>query len=534
MYSSEDTYNIEDITISQLSEKDLYQRTTTPIKGNNRKKSNIIFSNDFSSFRSRRQAQQKSKYQNMKFNKRGRLESPSNFNEFSSIPDYPYLNLEFDYLSKDSLASIQALPNNRRSKGENYLIRWWTMAKKWNLLSDKMLQLGLNRINNSNSSVDLLGNTSFNNNSYNNIFCECDEDGKGCNEKHTHDLIEENDLIEEYYRSVEIDDELDFMNEINNSCNMFNKNTSFSLQKYDFENKNDYSNNNNSKGIENGVPILALRRLTKRHKSRVICIGDVHGCADELCDLLREVEYMPGDMVLLLGDLVAKGPKSLDVIRLAMDIGALSVRGNHDQEVIRQGLQYYRQSGKYTTQSAREVALKSVEHLKLALKLSLKEFGWLCKLPYYIRSDDLGSLFVHAGFRSDLSFDQQQPWAMMTMRSVLPNGKILSRCIYNYPWASHWRGPLTVYFGHDAARGLQKFPNAIGIDTGCVYGGNLTAIILPDKTYVSVPARKAYLDYGKSSSHKHYASTQEDETKETIFQTYTRRTIDSATPISSE
>ena len=72
---------------------------------------------------------------------------------------------------------------------------------------------------------------------------------------------------------------------------------------------NDRYNNNDRTQSENdlSVPVEELYRLCDRHKARVICIGDVHGCVEELKDLLRAVSYRPGDLVLLLGDLVAKG-----------------------------------------------------------------------------------------------------------------------------------------------------------------------------------------------------------------------------------
>ena len=74
-------------------------------------------------------------------------------------------------------------------------------------------------------------------------------------------------------------------------------------------------------------PYTKLQELCENHRARVICVGDVHGCVEEVCDLLRAVEYHPGDLVVFLGDLVAKGPYSAAVVRLAIDLGALSVRG---------------------------------------------------------------------------------------------------------------------------------------------------------------------------------------------------------------
>jgi predicted phosphodiesterase len=61
------------------------------------------------------------------------------------------------------------------------------------------------------------------------------------------------------------------------------------------------------------IPLGALVDICNRHRARVIVIGDVHGCVDEFRDLLIRAKYMPGDLVLLLGDLVAKGPHSVEV-----------------------------------------------------------------------------------------------------------------------------------------------------------------------------------------------------------------------------
>lgn len=235
----------------------------------------------------------------------------------------------------------------------------------------------------------------------------------------------------------------------------------------------------------------AVVERARQRQPRVLAIGDVHGCIDELQDLLRQCDYRPGDLVVFLGDLVCKGPDSISVVQMAREIGALGVRGNHDFEVVR---------WHHAIQSGVDPPVVGSEHFHIASCLSQADMKWMSNLPWYMSSKDLGALFVHAGFVSGIRLAKQNPRLMMNMRSILPDGTVTSKFFNNWPWARLWDGTQTVLFGHDADRGLQQYENAIGLDTGCVYGGRLTACILPEKRLVSVSARREYFKYRR----KHY------------------------------
>ena len=94
-------------------------------------------------------------------------------------------------------------------------------------------------------------------------------------------------------------------------------------------------------------------------------------------------------------------------------------------------------------------------------------------------------MVVHGGLVPGIPLEQQTRDHLLNLRSITAEGRPSKR-IDGAPWASLWQGPEHVVFGHDAVRGLQRHPFATGLDTGCVYGRELTALVLPAGEIVSV------------------------------------------------
>ena len=222
--------------------------------------------------------------------------------------------------------------------------------------------------------------------------------------------------------------------------------------------------------------------------ARTLIVGDVHGCLEELEDLLEESGWEEDDQLVLVGDLVAKGPDSLGVIRLMREMRARAVRGNHDQHCL-----------KWWDAKCAGDELPELKpaHQRVADELEAEDWRWLAALPLWIELPEHDALVVHAGLLPDLPLEEQDPYDLMNMRSILDDGTPSRSYEEGTPWAAVWPGPRLVVFGHDAVRGLQNRPQSVGLDTGCVYGGWLTGLWVPRRDLVSVPARGTYAQPGK-------------------------------------
>ena len=218
-------------------------------------------------------------------------------------------------------------------------------------------------------------------------------------------------------------------------------------------------------------------------RKRILIIGDVHGCYDELCDLLEEAKFERGrETLILAGDFVNKGPRSADVVKFAREVGAHAVLGNHELLSLR---------ARATLDSSRRRGeAMSGSKYSWTKELCDEDLYYLRSLPYTIRLPMRQAVIVHAGLIPGAAIRDQDPLSLITTRNLVPteSSKASKRARSRWegttdqgrgvPWASKWTGPEHIYFGHNTKLGVQQRPFSTGLDTGCVYGGKLTAAIL--------------------------------------------------------
>jgi len=238
--------------------------------------------------------------------------------------------------------------------------------------------------------------------------------------------------------------------------------------------------------------------------ARTFIVGDVHGCATELDDLLTAGRFAQGvDRLVLVGDLIARGPDSARVIDLVTQVGGRGVRGNHDDKIV----SWWRVVEESGRREATRRAKLSERHTAVVRQFRPRHFEALAALPLMLTLPEHGLTIVHAGVDPSKPLPANDEDTLLTVRSVDAAGKA-SRRLTGTPWATLWRGPQHLVFGHDARRNLQLEAHATGLDTGCCYGRQLTALVLdmgetvaldPDarrRQLLQVQARQAWCPMG--------------------------------------
>ena len=224
----------------------------------------------------------------------------------------------------------------------------------------------------------------------------------------------------------------------------------------------------------------------------ILVIGDVHGCLDELRDLLKNCGILSEPdktVVILAGDAVNKGPLSYETLRFLQKLPhAYLVRGNHEEMVINRW-RTFKNTG------AKDPRPKC----KWIYDLPDDIIDYLMELPYTISVPCANFIVVHGGLNPYVPLTSQRPIDMTLTRNLI-NVEDVTKIVTSsrkltdgLPWASIWMGPQHVYFGHDAVRQLQDYRFATGLDTACVYGNCLTGrYATGDRKFVSVKSRQTY------------------------------------------
>lgn len=240
---------------------------------------------------------------------------------------------------------------------------------------------------------------------------------------------------------------------------------------------------------------------------RTVFVGDVHGCRDELSRLLDRVKFAGGDRLVFVGDLVARGPDSLGVLDVVRQTGALVVRGNHEERLLlwKRGRDAWLRGAALRGFAAEEPLSRL--HREIAHALRPVDWSLLESTPLWIDLPEHGVRVVHAGVVPGVPFEQQKPVDLLRVRTVRVRG--LRGRATRVLWGTIYAGPPHVIFGHNAAPGLQLHPWATGLDTRCVYGERLTALVLDSGQKVprslkarvalmaSEPAARMYYDFTK-------------------------------------
>ncbi|KAL3471008.1 Metallo-dependent phosphatase-like protein [Aspergillus californicus] len=243
------------------------------------------------------------------------------------------------------------------------------------------------------------------------------------------------------------------------------------------------------------LPASSVPEEGEDSQRRLIVIGDVHGCKTELERLLGEVSFnATRDHIIFTGDLIEKGPDSLGVVDLARDYNASCVRGNHEDRVL--VLRHDMAEANITDDSMDAAHATNTKSAQLARALNEDQANWLDACPVILNVGQITNMgqvvVVHGGLVPGVDLEKQDPYSVMNMLTIdLPTHVPSSSRDWGTKWTKLFNkhqafsldaksAVMTVIYGHDAKSGLSLKEYTKGLDSGCVKGGKLTALVISD------------------------------------------------------
>jgi protein phosphatase len=227
-------------------------------------------------------------------------------------------------------------------------------------------------------------------------------------------------------------------------------------------------------------------------------VGDVHGCFEELVALLGRLGYQmtaaavtppPGRKLVFVGDLVDRGPATPAVLRLVMSMveagTALGVIGNHDDKLLRK-----LRGSEVTVAFGLAQSLAQLEQEPAEFVERVKAF--LGALPSHLVLDDGRLVVAHAGMPEPLQGRSSRRVRDFALYGETSGETDEFGLPVRYNWAAEYHGKAMVVYGHTPVPEPEWLNRTINIDTGCVFGGKLTALRYPELELVSVPALRTY------------------------------------------
>jgi len=206
---------------------------------------------------------------------------------------------------------------------------------------------------------------------------------------------------------------------------------------------------------------------------RKFVVGDIHGCYDELVELIEMINLKDEDLLIALGDIVDRGNKSKEVYQYLKDRpNTVVLMGNHERKHQRGVLSY-----------AQDI-------VKVQFGNDYNDFLlWVNTLGYYYETEE--AIIIHAFFEHDKALHDQREEVLCG--STSGDRYLESKYPPNTHWTDVYSGSKPVIYGHHVVGHVPKVvSNTYGIDTGCCHGDFLTAIELPSFTVHQVKAKKDY------------------------------------------